>query len=74
MASEFKVKKPEGKTAKGVDEIQQSVIVTEHLTAHEFESELPESVIPFAKLARVSIQADHLEHIVGFTDRRVVTV
>lgn len=65
VAAEFEVTKPESKTARGVDEIQQGVIVTEHLTGSELESELPESVIPFAKLASVSIETGHLDHIVG---------
>lgn len=65
VASEFRVTKTESKTARGVEEVQQGVIVTEHLTASEIESELPESVIPFAKLASVSIEAEHLEQVVG---------
>ena len=64
-AGEFKVTKPEEKTARGIDEIQQGVIVTEPLSSGETESEMPESALPFAKLASVTIEAEHLEHVVG---------
>ena len=65
VVDEFKVMKPESKIAKDVDEIQQSVIVTEPLSAGEIESEMPESVLPSAKLANIIVEAEHLEHVVG---------
>lgn len=64
-AGEFKVTRPEKKTAKGVEEIQQGVIVTEPLSSGEIESEMPESVLPFAQLTSVTIEAEHLEHVMG---------
>nr|XP_031826010.1 titin-like isoform X2 [Nomia melanderi] len=70
-ASEFKVSKPESKTAKGVNDVQQGVIVTEHLATGELESDLPESVIPFAKLVNVSIVAEHLEQVVDVAEKTI---
>jgi len=65
IASEFIITKPESKLAHGIKDEKQSVIVTELQHAAEIESNLPEPVIPLAKLASTSIEADYLEKIVG---------
>ncbi|RLU21528.1 hypothetical protein DMN91_005901, partial [Ooceraea biroi] len=64
VVSEFVISKPEGKIAHGVKDERQGVIVTEIQHTAEIESNLPETVIPLAKLASTSIEADHLEKIV----------
>ncbi|EZA47270.1 Titin [Ooceraea biroi] len=68
VVSEFVISKPEGKIAHGVKDERQGVIVTEIQHTAEIESNLPETVIPLAKLASTSIEADHLEKIVETTE------
>lgn len=63
--SEFDVEKPLTKTARAVDDENRSVIVTELGSFGEHESDLPESITPFSKLAKISYETEHLEHIVG---------
>ncbi|KAG7188129.1 hypothetical protein KM043_013352, partial [Ampulex compressa] len=65
---EFDIRRPDSKTARGVEEEKQGVIVTELETISERESDLPISVTPFAKLANVSIEAEQLDHVVEITE------
>ncbi|XP_011869908.1 PREDICTED: titin-like, partial [Vollenhovia emeryi] len=69
VVSEFSVPKPESKTAHGVKDERQGVIVTELQYVTEIESNLPESVIPVVpKLASTSIEADYLEKLLETTE------
>lgn len=63
--SEFKITKPESKRAHELEEPKRSIIVTELENVGECESVLLESVMPFTKVANVSIEADRLKNIIG---------
>ena len=64
VASEFDVEKPETKRAREIDEDRRNIIVTQLETTGERESELPESVKPFTKVASVLIETDHLQEVI----------